>query len=92
MNRNILKNIIFTNCNCILNQKIINYLNNFLTEYETAKTTINKHNEENYINFNDIKSQFIKRDFPIKNHNLKNNISDNDFIIISFDDNRIKFN
>lgn len=94
-----LKYIMYTSCNCILNKKILNCLNN---SYFQKENIIHNYNEEKYVNFHDVKSQFIKRDLYINNpnnhnnpnnpnnHNVKNNSSQHDFVIVTFDDNRIK--
>ena len=86
------KNILFTNCGCILNYKISNFWN----YYSYINYIYNNHNnnnnnlfynkeKENYIFLKDIKPQVIKRDYEKeqkKDYEILNNDNDFNFEII----------
>ena len=85
------KNILFTNCGCILNYKISNfwnyysYINYIYNNHNNNNNLFYNKEKENYIFFNDIKTQVIKRDYEKehkKDYEIINNDNDFDFEII----------
>ena len=85
------KNILFTNCGCILNYKISNfwnyysYINYIYNNHNNNNNLFYNKEKENYIFFKDIKPQVIKRDYEKehkKDYEIINNDNDFDFEII----------